>query len=161
MHNTWQAGVDALQSNFFWTWNIGSSTLFNYQPNPMWSYRHLLQKGVIGNDPRAANGYCAVSGGNTATTSFTGYQAFMTGGVGAGTVPAAQSASYTWPLTAMGPMNSNAPTYNKAQLSSLPQYTPTAKPVSASRATATALATSWPGKLVASDTQSAYTAIAT
>jgi glucan 1,3-beta-glucosidase len=164
MKNTYLAGVDALQSNFFWTWKIGSTTAYA-NPAPAWSYKLGLQMGWIPNDPREAIGYCESNNLVPSPTAFTGYQPFMTGGVGAGTIPAAASSQYAWPLTQLVSSVSagTALFYAQTDLSRLPQYTRTAAPMSAPTPTFTDLPSSISSQLVPTASlapQSAFTAVA-
>jgi glucan 1,3-beta-glucosidase len=122
MKNIYLSGVDALQSNFFWTWKIGSTSRYA-NPAPNWSYKLGLQMGWIPDDPREADGFCQREANKTAQVTFTGYQPFMTGGVGAGQIPASASIEYPWPLTSM------APSFGAADMESLYQYTRTAPPL--------------------------------
>jgi len=122
MSNIYMSGVDALQSNFFWTWKIGSTSRYA-NPAPNWSYKLGRELGWIPDDPRKADGFCERQASLTPTVTFTGYQPFMTGGVGAGQIPASVSLEYPWPLTTM------APDFNAADMSRLYQYTRTASPL--------------------------------
>lgn len=123
LKNTYLAGVDALQSNFFWTWNIGSTSRYE-NPAPFWSYKLGLQMGWIPDDPREAEGHCQRVANKVPQVTFTGYQPFMTGGVGAGEVPASASVEYPWPLTSM------EPSFVATDMSRLYQYTRTGPPLS-------------------------------
>lgn len=133
--NRFYASSDALQSNFFWTWKIADSTQFDYPVNPQWSYSLGLKYGYVPSDPRAVEGYCVNSAGIQPTQTFTGFKPFMTGGAGAGTVPASDIAAYTWPLTSM------RPSFGVDALASLPQYTATASPITLSNPTYTLAST--------------------
>ncbi|KAF9044947.1 glycoside hydrolase superfamily [Panaeolus papilionaceus] len=105
------ASMDAFRDWFFWTWKIGDSIQGRVE-TPLWSYKLGLEGGWMPRDPRAAIGTCG-----RASTPFNGFQPWVTGGVGAGTLPAAQTAAYAWP-----PTDINAAIAPVAQL---PMYTPT------------------------------------
>lgn len=122
LKNTYLAGVDSLQSNFFWTWKIGSTSTYE-NPAPFWSYKLGLQQGWIPDDPREAEGHCQRVANKVPQVTFTGYQPFMTGGVGAGQIPAAASVEYPWPLTSM------MPDFVATDMDRLYQYTRTGAPL--------------------------------
>lgn len=155
--NRFRASSDALGSNFFWTWKISESTIYNHPVSPMWSYKLGLDMGFIPNDPRTVLGYCEANAGIVPTATFTGYKSYMTGGAGAGNIPASASSAHPWPLTSM------APSFNAADLARLPQYTQTATPVTlanptyklASSVTQSILS----GWAVPTDTQAVYTPV--
>ncbi|KAI0644611.1 glycoside hydrolase, partial [Trametes meyenii] len=111
------ASMDALGDYFFWTWKIGDSATSNSVQAPLWSYKLGLDNGWMPKDPRAARGMCAALGGTDAP--FAGpFQAWQTGGAGAGTIaPAATASIAPWP-----PSVSRVPTQS---LSLVPQYTST------------------------------------
>ncbi|ORX35685.1 exo-beta-1,3-glucanase [Kockovaella imperatae] len=117
-----QAEMDALQDYFFWTWKIGNSTTGNPQPNPFWHYKLGVEQGWINPDPRTAFGTCASFG--TPINAFDGIypEAYMTGGAGAGQIPATVSASYPWPVPTFSDVNA-------AQMTNIPQYTMNASPI--------------------------------
>lgn len=110
------ASMDALQNWFFWTWKVGNSSTTNSVQSPLWSYQLGLQHGWIPTDPRAAIGTCAALG--EIGPQFDGvYQAYQTGGPGAGTIVAASVTSYgQYPPTPinglpLGAIQSLLPTY--------------------------------------------------
>ncbi|KAI0356336.1 glycoside hydrolase [Trametes cingulata] len=111
------ASMDALGDFFFWTWKIGESSTTNTVQAPLWSYKLGLKGGWMPKDPRAARGMCASLG--VVGQPFDGnYQAWQTGGPGAGTIaPAATASIPAWP-----PVLSHVPTESA---SILPQYTST------------------------------------
>ncbi|KAK4689279.1 glucan 1,3-beta-glucosidase, partial [Tremellales sp. Uapishka_1] len=117
------ASMDALQNYFFWTWKIGPSTGDLERVNPFWDYSLGRANGWVPTDPRVAVGHCAALGVDSNEFDGTFSSAWMTGGVGANTIAADQSSSYPWPVTTM------SPSYNAAQLASLPQYTQTGTPI--------------------------------
>ncbi|KAL7421974.1 hypothetical protein Q5752_003746 [Cryptotrichosporon argae] len=126
-----QATQDALQSWFYWTWKIGNSTEGNVtEPNPFWHYRLGLQHGWIPADPRDSVGTCVSIGTDLNAFDGTFASAYMTGGPGAGTIAAAQTSSYPWPPKSFTNVAS-------ASMSSLPQYTQTATPITMPAATYT------------------------
>ncbi|KAJ7846590.1 glycoside hydrolase superfamily [Mycena olivaceomarginata] len=86
------AQIDTLGDWFFWTWKIGNTT-DGVVRAPLWSYQLGLEGGWMPTDPRTANGKCAAIG--TQGTPFDGtFNAWQTGGEGAGTIdPAAISSS--------------------------------------------------------------------
>ncbi|TFK50803.1 glycoside hydrolase family 5 protein [Heliocybe sulcata] len=92
------ASMDALQHWFFWTWKIGNSSTTNTVQCPLWSYKLGLENGWIPTDPRQAVGKCGALN-VTAPVQFNGsYQAWQTGGAGAGTIDPTVSSSYAqWP----------------------------------------------------------------
>lgn len=118
-----QGSMDALQNWFFWTWKIGNSTTQSPpEVNPFWHYRLGWLNGWIPTDPRTAAGTCIAQGIAPVPFDGTYSEPYMTGGAGAGTIAAAEFASYPWPaasFTAVG----------AGQMTLLPQYTPTATPV--------------------------------
>lgn len=105
------ASMDALQNWFFWTWKIGNSTTTGVVEAPQWSYQLGLQNGWMPKDPRTASGICANQ--NVWSPPL---QAWQTGGVGAGQIPASVSSSYAWPPATIS---------NAGAVTSLPSYTPT------------------------------------
>ncbi|CAA7260371.1 unnamed protein product [Cyclocybe aegerita] len=107
------ATMDALGDWFFWTWKIGPSTR-GIVESPLWSYQLGLRNGWMPTDPRTAIGTCGSSTGPRFDQSF---EPWMTGGVGAGSIGAAQTAQYPFPPAFL----SNAP----VAASNLPMYTPT------------------------------------
>ncbi|KAF9258346.1 glycoside hydrolase [Marasmius fiardii PR-910] len=108
------ASMDGTQDWFFWTWKIGNSTANNRVESPLWSYKLGYENGWIPTDPREANGYCAKLGVNE---PFNGqYQAYMTGGVGAGTILA--TAGLSWPPASINGIPA-------ASMAFAPTYTPT------------------------------------
>jgi len=116
------ASMDALQNFFFWTWKIGNSTGPITEVNPFWHYRLGLREGWVPKDPRTVRGTCASFG--TEVPSFDGEfsEPYMTGGPGAGTIAASDSASYPWPPRSFTNVAA-------AQMTNLPQYTQTGSPV--------------------------------
>ncbi|KZO99387.1 glycoside hydrolase family 5 protein [Calocera viscosa TUFC12733] len=119
------ASMDALQHWFFWTWKIGNSSVTGNIESPSWSYSLGLQQGWIPADPRDAVGFCAASAGVEMNDPTSGLSAWQTGGTGAGTIVAAQLASFgVWPLTAMNSAT-GLPYLPPASVADLPQYTPT------------------------------------
>lgn len=125
------SSMDALQNWFFWTWKIGNSTQGEVaQPNPFWHYRLGLQNGWIPTDPREAIGACQALGVTGTDFSGTYASAWMTGG-GSGLTTLANEASYAWPPQSFTDVAS-------ASMSSLPQYTQTADPITLAAATYTA-----------------------
>ncbi|KAI0628059.1 glycoside hydrolase superfamily [Trametes polyzona] len=115
------ASMDALGDYFFWTWKIGESATTNTVQAPLWSYKLGLDNGWMPKDPRAAVGTCAKLG--VAGQPWGGsFQAWQTGGAGAGTIaPAATADIPAWP-----PALTNVPA---ASASLVPQYTSAASPV--------------------------------
>ncbi|PPR07127.1 hypothetical protein CVT24_010477 [Panaeolus cyanescens] len=105
------ASMDAFGDWFFWTWKIGNSIAGRVE-TPLWSYKLGLEGGWMPTDPRAAVGACGSMG-----APFTGFQPWMTGGVGAGTLQSYQTAPYPWP-----PVQFNGAPAAPTQL---PMYTPT------------------------------------
>lgn len=120
--NMMAATQDSLFSWYFWTWKIGKSTIYDHPVNTPWHYKRLLELGIASHDPRGAIGHCQNNAGVT-PVAFNGYKPYQTGGVGAGTVPAADRTNYPWPLTSL------APSFGAADLPNLPQYTRTGSPV--------------------------------
>lgn len=115
------ASMDALQDWFFWTWKIGNSSTTNSVQSPMWSYQLGLQNGWIPTDPRTAAGTCAALG--VTGPQFDGvYQAYQTGGPGAGTIVASSVTSYgQYPPTPInglpvGAIQSLLPTYTSTSV---------------------------------------------
>jgi len=91
------ASMDALQNWFFWTWKIGESRVSGSVESPFWSYKLGLEEGWITKDPRESIGTCLAQGlpNNPFTPPLKPWQ---TGGAGAGTISADQSALYgVWP----------------------------------------------------------------
>jgi len=116
--------MDALQNWFFWTWKIANSTSSvnpNPQVNPFWHYRLGLANGWITPDPRKAAGSCASQGVTGQAFDGTFPSPYMTGGAGAGTIVAAQTASYPWPVSSLASVGGNA--------AQVPQYTQTRAPI--------------------------------
>ncbi|KAJ6449848.1 glycoside hydrolase family 5 protein [Mycena sanguinolenta] len=111
------ASMDATQDWFFWTWKIGPA-LNGVVQSPLWSYSLGLQNGFMPTDPRDSVGICASL--DTKTVPFNGtFQSWQTGGAGAGTIAASDTASFgAWPPKTLSSVNV-APTL-------LPTYTPTA-----------------------------------
>ncbi|PPQ73542.1 hypothetical protein CVT24_007452 [Panaeolus cyanescens] len=107
------ASMDALRDWFFWTWKIGNSTAGHVE-SPLWSYKLGLEGGWIPRDPRTAIGVCGPPDGPIFDDSF---DAWVTGGAGAGNLRPAQTEPYPFPPTALA----DAP----APVSLLPVYTPT------------------------------------
>ncbi|KZT57294.1 glycoside hydrolase family 5 protein [Calocera cornea HHB12733] len=119
------SSMDALQNWFYWTWKIGNSSISGRVESPYWSYSLGLDNGWIPTDPRDAVGFCAGSAGVAMNNPFDGtLSAWQTGGAGAGTIDAAQLASYTWPLTSMNNC-STSPYLAPSDVVRLPQYTET------------------------------------
>lgn len=152
-----EGSMDALQDWFFWTWKINNSTGVNtdgvLEVNPSWHYRLGLAKGWIPQDPRTARGHCVAQGVDP--DPFTGYpSAWMTGGVGANTIAAAEVASYPWPPSKFVSMSTPA--------AALYQYTPTGTPITMAMPTYTsATGTAGNGWFnTADDTRGAFTPIA-
>ncbi|KAH7929557.1 glycoside hydrolase family 5 protein [Leucogyrophana mollusca] len=87
------ASMDALQNYFFWTWKIGNSSTTNTVESPLWSYQLGLQLGWMPTDPRTAVGTCAALGASGSQFDGT-YEAYQTGGPGAGTIVASSVAEY-------------------------------------------------------------------
>lgn len=115
------ASMDALQNYFFWTWKIGNSSESGRVETPAWSYQLGLQEGWMPEDPREADGTC----GNTDPWT-PPLQSWMTGGAGAGDMPASVSAQYGWPPAsisrggAVGDLPAYAPTGTLITLSASP-----------------------------------------
>ncbi|KAH9856792.1 glycoside hydrolase [Lenzites betulinus] len=110
------ASMDALGDWFFWTWKIGPSSTTNSVRAPLWSYQLGLQNGWMPTDPRQASGKCAHFG--TQAAPFDGqFQAWQTGGAGAGVIAPGATADLAWP-----PQLNNV---QPADMARLPQYTPT------------------------------------
>jgi glucan 1,3-beta-glucosidase len=111
--------MDALQNYFFWTWKIGNSTNAALpQPNAMWHYRLGLQQGWIPEDPRSVVGHCIAAG----VEPYEFYTYTAPGMTGADPNAQIQTGQFTWPPA-------NFTDVGAGQMSSLPQYTPTATPV--------------------------------
>ncbi|OSD01275.1 glycoside hydrolase family 5 protein [Trametes coccinea BRFM310] len=153
------ASMDALGDFFFWTWKIGESTTTNTVQAPLWSYKLGLQGGWMPPDPRAAAGMCQRLG--VQPQPFDGpFQAWQTGGAGAGTLaPQATASIQPWP-----PALSHVPT---DAAGALPQYTSTGTPVtlppqtlSSTTAGATPTVSMGNGWFDAQDTAPAVTPIA-
>lgn len=70
-------------------------------------------------DPRVADGACNVPGFDQA------HQPYMTGGVGAGDVPASVTGLYPWPPASI----TNSPGLPALAVTELPAYTPTGSPL--------------------------------
>ena len=105
------SSMDALQNWFFWTWKIGSSSVFGKIMAPHWSYQLGLQNGWMPTDPRGSIGQCG--GGSP----FDGpLAASATGGSGAGNIPASVSQSLSWPPATLS---------GAGAVTLLPSYTPT------------------------------------
>lgn len=118
-----EALAHSVQNYFFWTWKIGNSTTGTIeQINPFWNYQLGLAQGWIPADPRSAIGVCAGDGYDSNEFSGTYSSAWMTGGAGANTIPAAMSASYPWPAH-------NFTNVAAADMTSLPQFTQTGTPI--------------------------------
>jgi len=120
--------MDALQNWFYWTWKIGNSSISGRVESPFWSYSLGLDNGWIPEDPREAVGYCAASAGVAMTDPFDGtLSSWQTGGAGAGTIAAAQLASFgVWPITSMNNASASPSAYiAPTDVVRLPQYTPT------------------------------------
>jgi len=107
------ASMDGLRDWFFWTWKVGNSTA-GIVESPLWSYQLGLEGGWIPTDPRTAIGACGASSGPVFDGTF---DSWMTGGAGAGTIAAAQTAQYPWP-----PVNLELP---GDPIADLPVYTST------------------------------------
>ncbi|KAK1221925.1 hypothetical protein PQX77_015253 [Marasmius sp. AFHP31] len=111
------ASMDATRDYFFWTWKIGNSLANNRVEAPLWSYKLGLENGWMPTDPREAEGYCARLG--ITDNSFDGtYEPWMTGGAGAGSIPASATIGFEWPPASM----SGVPI---GSMSFVPTYTPT------------------------------------
>ncbi|WWD17096.1 hypothetical protein CI109_101533 [Kwoniella shandongensis] len=160
LHRFVAGSMDALQNYFFWTWKIGNSTNAITQPNPFWNYQLGLEHGWIPKDPREAIGVCAAQAGVTQNAfdgTFTG--AYMTGGVGANSIAAAQASSYPWPPASFTNVAAG-------DMDSLPQYTQTGTPITMPGPTFTSPGSSatisagsgWFN--AAGDTRQAYVAVA-
>ncbi|KAF5381908.1 hypothetical protein D9757_007571 [Collybiopsis confluens] len=148
------ASMDAMQNWFFWTWKIGNSTANNRVESPLWSYKLGYENGWIPTDPREAVGMCASLGVSKSWDQK--FESWQTGGVGAGTIAAASTAEYVWPLTQV----SGVPA---AQMAFIPTYTPTGSVATLPPPTLTATTKSISegnGWFDSSDTTSAPTAIA-
>ncbi|RXK39337.1 glucan 1,3-beta-glucosidase [Tremella mesenterica] len=115
--------MDALQNWFFWTWKIGNSTGTIQQVNPFWHYQLGYNNGWLPKDPRSHFGACAAAGISVDQFDGTFASPYMTGGSGAGTIPAAMSASYPWPVSSLTNID-------EATIDLLPQYTQTGTPIS-------------------------------
>ncbi|WVR06874.1 hypothetical protein IAU60_003910 [Kwoniella sp. DSM 27419] len=147
--------MDAFKDYFFWTWKIGNSTGDIPQPNPFWHYRLGLEHGWIPKDPREAVGICAGDGVTPNVWDGIFSNPAVTGGAGAGVIPASESAQYPWPPVSL----SNAP-----DIDSLYQYTQIADPITMPAATFTAPGSSSTidagnGWYQPSDTRKAYAPI--
>lgn len=116
------AEMDALQDFFFWTWKIGNSTGSIPEPNPFWHYRLGLREGWIPNDPRTSVGECGRRGFSDNPFSGQFSSPAMTGGPGAGQIPASATASYVWPPVSLSNIAA-------AQMTLLPQYTQSGSPI--------------------------------
>ncbi|KAF8961880.1 glycoside hydrolase superfamily [Flammula alnicola] len=126
-----EASMDSLRDWFFWTWKVANSTA-GIVESPLWSYQLGLQQGWMPTDPRTAIGKCGPSSGPV----FDGtYDSWMTGGAGAGTIAAAQTAQYPYPpanlqSTPVGPLPVYTSTGSIATLPA-PTFTDTkGKPIS-------------------------------
>jgi len=122
------ASMDSFGDWFFWTWKIGKSATGKVQ-SPLWSYQLGFREGWIPTDPRTAIGTCAALG--VVGPAFDGtYQAWQTGGAGAGSIAAALTLAHPWPPLAIP----NA----EGGVDALPRYTPTGPIVSLPPPTLTA-----------------------
>ncbi|OSD08667.1 glycoside hydrolase family 5 protein [Trametes coccinea BRFM310] len=145
--------MSALQNWFFWTWKIGNSTVTGRPPSPAWSYQLGLQEGWMPTDPRDSEGVCE----NTDPFN-PPLQAWMTGGTGAGQIPATAQAALAWPPSSLTDV---------ADIATLPQYTQTGALVSLPAPTLTASAAGTTSVLSAgswnnpSDTASMWVPVAT
>lgn len=84
---------------------------------PLWSYQLGLQNGWMPTDPRKSVGKCAAL--NAPQAPFPGtYSAWQTGGAGAGTIAASETASYPWPPATLSGLGAAVYAY-------VPTYTPT------------------------------------
>ncbi|KAJ8517303.1 hypothetical protein ONZ45_g5473 [Pleurotus djamor] len=121
MKNFAMASMDAFQNYFFWTWRIGNSSVSGRVETPHWSYSLGLQEGWMPQDPREADGYC----GNTNPWQ-PPHAPWMTGGAGAGNIPAATQAALAFPppsISRGGPA-SLLPSYtNTGTIPTLSAYT--------------------------------------
>lgn len=116
------ASMDSFQNFFFWTWKIGNSTGPIAEVNPFWNYQLGLREGWIPNDPREAIGMCLQDGVSGTDFSGTFSEPYMTGGPGAGTIAASDSASYPWPPASLTNVAAG-------QMTSLAQLTQTGTPI--------------------------------
>ncbi|KAI9057853.1 glycoside hydrolase family 5 protein [Trametes sanguinea] len=116
-------GQDAIQRYY-----IGNSTVTGRPPSPAWSYQLGLQEGWMPTDPRDSEGVCE----NTDPFN-PPLQAWMTGGAGAGQIPATAQAALAWPPSTLT---------DAADIATLPQYTQTGTLVSLPAPTLTASAAS-------------------
>ncbi|KAI8998465.1 glycoside hydrolase [Trametes punicea] len=145
--------MSALQNWFFWTWKIGNSTVTGRPPSPAWSYQLGLQEGWMPTDPRDSEGVCE----NTDPFN-PPLQAWMTGGAGAGQIPATAQATLAWPPASLTDV---------ADIATLPQYTQTGSLISLPAPTLTASASGTTSVLSAgswnnpSDSASMWVPIAT
>ncbi|KAJ4471412.1 glycoside hydrolase family 5 protein [Lentinula aciculospora] len=149
------ASMDATQNWFFWTWKIGNSTANNRVESPLWSYQLGLQGGWIPTDPRDAVGVCAAQGVSQSWNQT--FQAWQTGGTGAGTIAATATAEFgIWPPAQISGVAA-------AQMAFVPTYTPTGSVATLPPPTLTSTTKSISegnGWFDSSDTTSAATAIA-
>jgi len=130
---TFPITVDATSNTQFWTWKVGKSSITGKVPNPLWSYQLGLQENYIPRDPRpqAYQGACAALakslslGGQTFVSWTPPLQSYMTGGAGAGNIPASATAAYSFPPASL----TNIP-----QATNLPRLTATGSPITLSPA---------------------------
>ncbi|KAL8277511.1 hypothetical protein RQP46_010066 [Phenoliferia psychrophenolica] len=129
--------MDALQHWFFWTWKTGYSSTLGRVANPLWNYQLGLQQGYIPANPRLARNTCpsllAAAGVSVSQNSAPPLSAWMTGGVGAGTIiPTDQLTSYgAWPPLSLGATPAaNLPTFTAtgAVITMAPAARPTSFP---------------------------------
>ncbi|KAJ7017163.1 glycoside hydrolase family 5 protein [Mycena alexandri] len=155
------ASMDALGDWFFWTWKIGNAT-DGVVRSPLWSYQLGLEGGWMPTDPRSALGKCEEVG--VTGTSFDGtYSAWQTGGAGAGTIDASETAVYgTWPPATISNVPANAltlvPTYTAT--GSVPTLTYITPTPTGSAAMVTPTVSIWNGWFDSADTAQAMTAVA-
>ncbi|OCF39284.1 glucan 1,3-beta-glucosidase [Kwoniella heveanensis CBS 569] len=150
-----KGSMDSFQDYFFWTWKIGNSTGDIPQPNPFWNYQLGLEHGWVPKDPREAIGTCEGDGVTSNPWDGTFSNPAVTGGSGAGQIPASQSAQYPWPPASIS---------NAEDIDSLYQYTQIADPITLPAATftspgSTATIDAGDGWHQPSDTRKAYAAI--
>ncbi|KAI0825018.1 glycoside hydrolase [Trametes gibbosa] len=117
--------MSALQNWFFWTWKVGNSSISGRPESPAWSYQLGIQEGWMPTDPRDSQGACDSS------EPFIGpLKAWMTGGSGAGQIPATAQAALAWPPPSLTNIDDTA---------TIPQYTQTGSPISLPALTITAV----------------------
>ncbi|KZV89886.1 glycoside hydrolase [Exidia glandulosa HHB12029] len=125
-----QSHMDALGNFFFWTWKVGVSKNTGLVGAPLWSYSLGLEQGWMPKDPRQAAGECARLNVQIQPDQYYvgTLQPWQTGGVGAGTIAPAATATLVWPPPALVTISGiPAPTYTATgpvPTLPLPTFTP-------------------------------------